>query len=98
MFNFCPHCGAMIGQDQAAGQALKCRACGKPIGTVQADPAPKMVDLTEDAIRRGDAARCPLCGQAVELRKKGAVKSYVPHFGMAQPRKICPNSGKPATS
>jgi DNA-directed RNA polymerase subunit RPC12/RpoP len=100
MFNFCPHCGKNIGQEQVAGKVVNCKWCGKPIGTahqvavqcgtVVTQRAP--VDQNEVLIKKGVAARCPLCDQVVEL--KGEPKAYVPHFQKAV-RKMCRNSGKP---
>lgn len=94
MFSFCPHCGGSIGQEQVPGQKLICRHCGQQIGVVTAAPQKVLVDRTEELIRLGTAARCPLCGQAVEVRAGGTDKTFVPHFATAPPRKMCPNSGK----
>ena len=32
MYNFCPHCGKTIGQEQVPGKPTACKYCGKPIG------------------------------------------------------------------
>ena len=94
MFSFCPDCGQTTDQDQVAGQMLVCTSCGKPIGVVrESEGAP--VDETEQRIRVGTAARCPMCQQAVELKTPGARKTFVPHYLAAGQRKICPGSGKP---
>jgi hypothetical protein len=94
MFAFCPHCGQTIGQDQAPGQRLVCRHCGREIGVV-ASPRRVMVDETEEWIRQAAAARCPLCAQAVAVKTTGGTKSLVPHYGLTEPRRLCPQSGKP---
>jgi DNA-directed RNA polymerase subunit RPC12/RpoP len=92
VFDFCPHCGQTIEQEQIEGRMLVCEQCGKDIGFVGAvERAP--VSETEELIRGGTVARCPVCGQAVEL--KGQTR--VPHYG-ADTRKICPGSGKPAAA
>jgi hypothetical protein len=52
-----------------------------------------VVDETEELIRAGAAARCPVCRQVVAL--KANAKTLVPHYA-AEKRKICPGSGKPA--
>jgi hypothetical protein len=93
MFAFCPHCGQTIGQDQAPGQRLVCRHCGREIGVV-ASPKPIVVDKTEELIRQSTAARCPLCAQVVAVKTTGGTKSLVPHFGLTEPRRLCPQSGK----
>jgi hypothetical protein len=90
MFSFCPHCGGSIDQEQRQGQAVVCIHCGKPIGTVAAAAAPVMVDRSEELIRQGVAAPCPLCRQLVELKGR----SFAPHF-QAGARKLCAQSGKP---
>jgi hypothetical protein len=94
MFEFCHHCGQTIGQEQVVGQTLVCKHCGGEIGVVKAPPRKIVIDAREEWIRRGDAARCPLCQQIVELKKRGAARSYVPHRAVAGPSKMCPNSGK----
>ena len=94
-YNYCPHCGASIGQNQVAGQTLVCQNCGKEIGTVAAVPQKIVVDQTEELIRRGSAARCPVCQQAIEV--KGPTKNLVPHYAVGQ-KKICSGSGKPSAS
>lgn len=95
MLNFCPHCGKTIGgQDQVPGQMLKCMFCGKDIGVVPWPRQRKVVDVTADLIRQGTAARCSICQQVVEVRSKGTVRTFVPHYRSGEPRKICPNSGK----
>ena len=96
MYDFCPHCGQTIEQEQVAARMLICEVCGKDIGFV--GPAQStIVDETEQQIRAGTVARCPVCRQAVQLKAMGAAKTLVPHYG-TQTRKICPGSGKlPAT-
>src|SRR5207248_4149398 len=96
MFPFCPHCGQTLDGQLPVGQTLTCRHCGQVIGTA-APPPPVTVDPTEELIRRGAAARCPLCRQAVELKTSGPTKTFVPHFAAGQ-RKMCPGSGKPVAS
>lgn len=91
MYDFCPHCGQTIEQEQSAGRMLVCERCGQEIGLVAAAPA-VIVDETEELIRRGTVARCPVCKQAVEV--KAAAKTLVPHYGAAGGRKICPGSGR----
>lgn len=95
MFDFCPHCGQTIEQDQVAGRMLVCGICGKDIGFVGAVQR-AAGDEVEARIQTGSATRCPICQQAVELKTSAAGKSLVPHYGTATPRKICPGSGKPA--
>ena len=91
MFDFCPHCGQTINREQVEGRMLVCGECGKDIGFVGiVQRAP--IDETEELIRGGTVARCPVCRQAVEVKTAGTL---VPHYGV-QPRKICPGSGKPA--
>jgi uncharacterized membrane protein YvbJ len=93
MFSFCPHCGQTTDQDQVAGQMLVCTSCGKPIGVVQeSQGAP--INETEQRIRAGTAARCPICRQAVEVKTAGVRNTFVPHYRAAGQRKICPGSGK----
>jgi len=95
MFSFCPHCGRTTGQEQVEGQKLICEYCGKVIGVVAAAPKKVVIDETEELIRRGVVARCPLCNQVVELRSPGNnVRGFAPHLARAGPRKMCPNSGK----
>jgi hypothetical protein len=74
---------------------IVCKHCGKQIGVVALPEKPVLVDQTEELIRRGVAARCPLCRQAVEVKVQGTVKSFVPHFAASPQRKMCPGSGKP---
>src|SRR5262249_17060235 len=94
VFSFCPNCGQTLDGQQAAGQTLVCRHCGKVIDAMAA-PAPAAVgDRTETLPRSGAAARCPQCRQVVEVRAAGTL---VPHFPAGQ-RKACPGSGKPATA
>ena len=90
MYSFCPHCGLTLEQEQPEGRMLVCVHCGKEIGVVAAVKR-VVVDETEERIRAGAAARCPVCRQAVAL--KGNAKTLVPHYA-AQQRKICPGSGK----
>ena len=94
MYDFCPHCGQTINQEQIEGRMLVCEQCGKDVGFVGAVQR-AAVDETEELIRGGKAARCPVCQQAVELRSAGAAKTLTPHYG-THARKICPGSGKPA--
>lgn len=93
MFSFCPHCGGSIGQEQVPGQKLVCRHCGKRIGVI-VTLSPVVVDRTQELIRLGTAAPCPLCKQLVELRTTGDARTFVPHQTTTGSRKICPNSGK----
>lgn len=104
MYNFCPHCGKPIGQEQLPGKTTNCKHCGKPVGpavqtqvlgTVHTKRGP--VDQGAQLVQSGTAARCPLCNQLVELKGSGSLKSFVPHFVTGGPRKMCRNSGKPAT-
>ena len=88
MYDFCPHCGQTIEQEEIAGQMLVCIHCNKPIGFVQElENAP-----AQDA---SPAARCPVCQQLVELKTVGVNRTLVPHY-RAGTRKICPGSGKPS--
>ena len=64
-----------------------CRSCGKEIGAVVDAPQKVAVDPTEELIRRGTAARCTVCQQAVEI--KGPAKTLVPHYAAGQ-KKMCP--------
>ena len=103
MFNFCPHCGKMIGQEQTPGKVLLCKWCQKPIGkpsSVSMDCGTVVtqrgaVDLTQQAIGQGKAARCPRCQQVVELKASGTNKTFVPHYTVGEKRRICQGSGKP---
>lgn len=95
MFDFCPHCGQTIGQQQTPGQVLMCMYCGKTIGTVSPPKEKVMVDRTDALIAGGTAARCPSCNQIVQVKVSGAVRSFVPHQTTGTPRKMCPQSGKP---
>jgi DNA-directed RNA polymerase subunit RPC12/RpoP len=92
MYSFCPHCGMTLEQEQNEGRLLVCVHCGKDIGVV-ATVHRVVVDETEDLIRAGTVARCPVCRQAVAL--KGTAKTLVPHYGVGN-RKICAGSGKAA--
>jgi DNA-directed RNA polymerase subunit RPC12/RpoP len=94
-YNYCPHCGASIGQNQTAAQTLNCQHCGKEIGIVTPTGKTAPVDPIEERIRQGSAARCAQCGQAVEV--KGASKTLVPHYAAGQ-KKMCPGSGKPSAT
>ncbi len=82
--------------NQAPGQTVVCLHCGQKIGVVPL-PEKAAIDQAEEPIRRGMAARCPLCHQVVELKGQGA-KAFVPHFVPAPQRKMCPNSGKLLTT
>jgi hypothetical protein len=96
MFDFCPHCGQTIGQQQVAGQLLVCLYCRKEIGVVAAPPEKVVIDEAEELIKKGTAARCAVCQQVIEVRAGGAGRALVPHFRKGEPRKMCPGSGKPA--
>jgi DNA-directed RNA polymerase subunit RPC12/RpoP len=95
MFEFCPHCGQSVGQEQAPGQEVVCKHCGHRIGVVPTPPKAAVVDRTEELIRAGTAARCPVCAQVVELRGQGGARTFAPHYATAAPRKVCPGTGKP---
>ena len=95
MYDFCPHCGQTINQQQIEGRMLLCGQCGKDIGFVGAVQR-AAVDETEELIRGGTVARCLVCRQVVEVKTVGAVKTLAPHYS-PQTRKICPGSGKPAS-
>jgi DNA-directed RNA polymerase subunit RPC12/RpoP len=97
MFDFCQNCGASIGQNQVEGQFMTCRECGARIGFVEV-PKKIVVDGTQREIDQGNAARCPVCQQAVALKATGSHKAFVPHFTTGGPRKMCPSSGKPVSS
>lgn len=94
-YNYCPHCGEIIGQNQVAGQMLTCTSCGKQIGVVADNPQKPALDPAEESIRQGRAGRCPACGQAVEV--KGPARTFVPHYA-AGLKKMCPGSGKPSAT
>jgi hypothetical protein len=99
MYEFCHHCGKTIGgQDQVIGKMLTCKFCGKDIGIPQAAPQKVIVNQADQLVQQQKAAVCPLCQQLVELKPSGAKRAIVPHFGKSQPRKMCPNSGKPASA
>jgi competence CoiA-like predicted nuclease len=86
MFEFCPHCGQTIEQEEVRGQMLVCIHCKKEIGLViESERAPAPPPLPA-----GMAARCPACNQLVALK---AGKTFVPHYAAGQ-KKICPGSGK----
>jgi DNA-directed RNA polymerase subunit RPC12/RpoP len=103
-FNFCPHCGKPINQDQQPGQQVSCRYCGKDIGKASVVSASisagtvvtgkQMVDRSEDSIKQGKAARCRFCGQVVETRGAGDARTFVPHYNPAKGKKICVSSGR----
>src|SRR5205823_2024774 len=94
--DFCPHCGNTIGgTDQVVGQMLVCKYCGKDIGIVPAKPEKVMADRAAEIIQGGTAARCPVCGQLVEVKISGGVRSLVPHRSQGDARKMCPGGGKP---
>jgi predicted RNA-binding Zn-ribbon protein involved in translation (DUF1610 family) len=98
VFSFCPHCGRTTGQEQLPGHKLVCEHCGKVIGIVTA-PAEVVIDQAEELIERGTAARCPVCGQLVEVRvSENSVRKYAPHLATAGPRKMCPNTGRQVVS
>jgi hypothetical protein len=93
MFSFCPHCGGSIDQEQQPGQTIVCLHCCQPVGTVRGPDPACVVDQSEELIRQGAAARCPLCGQLVEVR----AKAFARHFEVGV-RKLCAQSGKPLTA
>ena len=95
MFPFCPHCGEFLYQDQAPGQTVVCAHCGQRVGVVPVAQPAAVVDSSEELIHSGAAARCPLCGQVVEVKSREAGKVYVPHYATGPQRKMCPNGGKP---
>jgi DNA-directed RNA polymerase subunit RPC12/RpoP len=104
MFNFCPHCGKPINQQQTAGQNVFCKYCGKDIGkpgvasvavsggTVVTGK--QMIDKSEEPIKQGKAARCRFCGQVVETRGTGDARTFVPHYNPSKGKKICISSGR----
>jgi hypothetical protein len=98
MFEFCPHCGQSAGPEQVPGQAVVCKHCGQQIGVVPLPTKPLVRDQTEELIRRGVAARCPVCQQVVELKGQGTARAFVPHFAAQGQRKMCAHSGKPVAS
>ncbi len=98
MFEFCPHCGQSADPEQEPGQLVVCKHCGQQLGMVPLPRKPVVVDQTEELIRRGVAARCPVCQQVVEVRAQGTIKAFVPHFAARGQRKLCPHSGKPVAS
>lgn len=103
-YNFCPHCGRPVNQDQKPGQKLWCRWCGKDMaaastvassvsaGTVHT--AKQLVDRSDDPIKQGKAARCRFCGQVVETRGSGEARTFVPHYNPSKGKKICISSGR----
>ena len=95
MYDFCPHCGGDIGQEQVAGQVLTCKHCGRQIGVVAPAPEKVVVDQAEELVRSGKAAHCPLCRQLIEVRPQGPARVFVPHYTAPPQRRICPGSGKP---
>ena len=95
MFDFCPHCGESIGQEQRPGQTIICRKCQKTIGTIPTPQPVIVVHQADELIQRGVAARCPVCGQLIEVKAAAGVRSLIPHFGTAGDRKLCPGAGKP---
>jgi hypothetical protein len=106
MFNFCPHCGKGINQQQTPGQKVFCRWCGKDIGVAASSMSAslsagtvvtgkKIIDKSEEPIQQGKAARCRFCGQVVETRGAGDARTFVPHYNeKAGKRKICISSGR----
>ncbi len=102
MYNFCPHCGKPVGQEQTPGKQTLCKHCGKAIGpvvqaqtlgVVHTQRAP--VNQAAQLLQSGTVAQCPYCNQLVQLKGSGPQRSYVPHFTTSGPRKMCRNSGKP---
>ncbi len=89
MFDFCPHCGQTLDQEQHPGQRITCRHCGQRIGTVS---VAAKADGPPPAKQEGE--RCPQCQQLVEARQSGTARAFVPHFAPGS-RKMCPGSGKP---
>ena len=106
-FNFCPHCGKPINQQQNPGQKLFCRYCGKDVGTVSVVGASvsagtvvtqgQVIDRSQDAIKAGKAERCRKCNQIVETRGAGDARTFVPHYDPAKGKKICVASGRRIT-
>jgi DNA-directed RNA polymerase subunit RPC12/RpoP len=105
MFNFCPHCGKGINQDQQPGQKVFCRYCGKDIGTTPSVIGAsisagtvvtkgKVVDRRDEPIQQGKASRCRFCNQVVETRGTGEERKFVPHYDPALGKKICKSSGR----
>ena len=90
MFEFCPHCGQTIEQEEVQGQILLCIHCGKEIGLVIESARATVLDMEPGA---GKAARCGVCGQLVELKSAGGRRTFVPHYAAGQ-KKICAGSGK----
>jgi DNA-directed RNA polymerase subunit RPC12/RpoP len=95
MFPFCPHCGRSLDQEQRPGQTVLCAHCGQQVGVGPLPEKPAVVDQTEELLRRGVAARCPLCGQVVEVKARGTARTFVPHYAAGPQRRMCPNGGKP---
>lgn len=103
-FNFCPHCGKPVNQDQNPGQQVFCRYCGKDIGKTSVVSAGvsagtvvtrgQVVDRREEPIQQGKAARCRFCNQVVETRGAGEERKFVPHYDPTQGKKICKSSGR----
>jgi DNA-directed RNA polymerase subunit RPC12/RpoP len=93
VFDFCPHCAQTIEQEQVAGRMLVCARCGKDIGFVGRVKRAAVAE-TEELIRAGTVGRCPVCAQAVQLKRTGEVETLVPHYGASAARKLCPGSGK----
>lgn len=99
MFDFCPHCGETIGQDQSVvGMEIKCRHCGHVIGTVSAAPKKVILDDTEKLLQGGTAARCAVCQQIVQVKTSAGGRSLVPHFDQPPAKKMCAGSGKPVVA
>ena len=73
MFEFCPHCGQTVEQEQIVGNMLVCQKCGKDIGFVGAVQRSGVTE-TEQRLPAGTAAACPNCQQIVELTTTGAAK------------------------
>jgi len=102
-YNFCPHCGKNLGQDQVAGRVIKCVHCGKEVGKLEmgsqivtggvvVNPAP-VIDRRQEPIKEGVAAQCRFCGQVVQTKGSGPAKAFVPHFEKGA-RKMCKSSGR----
>lgn len=96
MFDFCPHCGQTLDQEQVLGRMLVCSHCGNDVGFVGAVQRFGVTE-TEQRLIVGTAATCPTCLQIVDVKIVGALRAFVPHYGASELRKICPMSGKPTS-
>jgi hypothetical protein len=93
MFDFCPHCGQSVEQDQQPGQTILCRHCRQLIGVVKT-LEPVIVDRSAELIGQGVAARCPECGELVEIKTVAGVRTLTRHGAKSGDRKLCPGGGK----